>query len=231
MDKIWKMGLVGVRRGSAYGKLLQHHPRFEIAALCDTSEQALGDFQKAVALPDSRCYTDYERFVGSGDFDAVIIGTPIPFHAQQVALALDAGKHVMSEVTAANTVDGCRQIIRAVRRSAKIYMLAENMVYLPMIAEWDSLLESGRLGTIIYAEADYLHPIPNMLVDEKTGQKMWRAERPPIHYCSHSLGPILHLTGDRIVRAMAVGDSHRIMPEGESGPSTCRSPFSRRGRV
>jgi predicted dehydrogenase len=92
-------------------------------------------------------------------------------------------------------------------------MLAENTIFRPLFSKWEAIIQSGRLGDIFYAEADYLHPIPGLLVDVKTGEKKWRAERPPIHYCSHSIGPILYLTADRIVRAMAIGDSYRILPE------------------
>jgi len=212
MSKVWKVGLVGAGRGSAYGNLTYHDPRFDIIALCDASEAALTRYQKELELPDSQCFTDYEEFISSSPLDAVIIGTPIPFHAEQAVIALDAGVNVMSEVTASNTIEGCESIVEAVRRSDKIYMLAENTIFRPIFGEWEKIIKSGRLGEIFYAEADYLHPIPSLLVDYKTGEKKWRAERPPIHYCSHSIGPILYLTGDRIIRAMALGNDYRIMP-------------------
>lgn len=212
MNKVWKAGLVGLSRGSAYGNLLYRHPRFDIVALCDISEQSLAKHQKDFGLQDSQCFTNYEEFISSGLFEAVIIGTPIPFHAEQAEIALDAGLHVMSEVTASNTIDGCARIIKAVKRSGKIYMLAENTIFRPLFRDWERLYESGKIGEIIYAEADYLHPIPSLLIDPVTGEKKWRADRPPIHYCSHSLGPILYITKDQITRAMAIGDGHRIIP-------------------
>lgn len=213
MSKVWKVGLVGTGRGSSYGSLTYQHPRFEVAALCDSDEKALARYQKELGLPDSRCFIRYEDFISSGLMEAAIICTPIPYHAEQSAIALDAGFHVMSEVTASNTVEGCAQIIKAARRSGKIYMLAENTICRPLFRDWDEIIKAGRLGDIFYAEADYLHPIPSLLMDPRTGERKWRADRPPIHYCSHSIGPILYLTGDRIVRAMAVGNEFRIMPD------------------
>ena len=214
MHKQWKIGLVGCSRGSAYGHLAYRHPRFEIVALCDSDPNALARHQKDLHLPDSRCFTDYQDLlVSTPGMEAVIISTPIPVHAEQTVLALDAGVHVMSEVTASNTIEGCRQIIQAARRSGRIYMLAENCIFRPMIAAWAKLVRDGKLGEIIYAEADYLHPVPGLLRDPNTGERFWRADRAPIHYCSHSLGPILWITGDRITRAMAVGQGHRILPE------------------
>jgi len=218
MARRWNLGLVGCGRGSAYGHLACRDPRFEIIALCDSDPEALARHQPDLGLPDSRCWTSYESFIqASPKLDAVIIGTPIPAHADQAAMALQAGINVMSEVTAANTIEGCARIVEAARRSGKIYMLAENEIFRPVFGEWEKLVRAGELGEIIYAEADYLHPIPELLINLRTGEKLWRAERPPVHYCSHSLGPILYLTGDRIVRAMAIGDGHRLLPEAGVG--------------
>lgn len=213
MSTKWKIGLVGCSRGSAYGHLSYYHPDCDIIALCDRDPVALANHQKDLHLPDDRCFTDYAAFIGSAPkLDAVIIGTPIPSHAEQAVMALDASIHVMSEVTASDTIEGCAQIIAAARRSDKTYMLAENVIFRPVFREWEKLLRADKLGEIIYAECDYLHPIPELLIHPETGERCWRADRVPLHYCSHSLGPILHLTGDRIVRAMGLGDQCRILP-------------------
>ena len=117
MDKQWKIGLVGCSRGSAYGNLAHRHPRFDIVALCDRDERMLAHYQKELEFPDSRCFTSYDGFLNATPkLDAVVVGTPIPAHAEQAAKALDAGLHVMSEVTAANTVEGCAAIVQAARR-------------------------------------------------------------------------------------------------------------------
>jgi predicted dehydrogenase len=204
---------VGCGRGSAYGHLISHHPACEIAAISDWDPEALARHQQELRLPDDRCFTEYRELVASRPaLDAVVIGTPIPAHAEQVVLALEAGIHVMSEVTAAHTVEGCRRIVAAVRASGCFYMLAENTIYRPLFREWEKLVWEGCLGEVIYAEADYLHPIPSLLVNRETGERYWRAHRPPVHYCSHSLGPLLHLMKDRVVRAMGVGQGERILP-------------------
>jgi len=80
MNKIWKIGLVGAGRGSAYGMLTYNDPRFEITALCDLSEKTLAVYQKELGLSDSQCFTDYGQFISSGPLDAVIICTPIKYH-------------------------------------------------------------------------------------------------------------------------------------------------------
>jgi predicted dehydrogenase len=173
----------------------------------------LARHQRQLKLPDAQCFPTYEGLLGMEPrLDAVVIGTPISAHAEQSVLALEAGIHVMSEVTASNTIEGCASIVGAARRSGRIYMLAENTIYRPLFREWERLVQQGKLGEIIYGEADYLHPIPELLISKETGERYWRADRPPVHYCSHSIGPLLYLMQDRIVRAMAVGSEDRILP-------------------
>jgi predicted dehydrogenase len=213
MPKRWKFGLVGVGRGSGYGRLLAADPRCELVGCCDQSPEALARFQRELGLPDARCYTDYDQFVSSLEMDAVFIGTPVPAHAEQTIRAVEAGISVLSEVTVAAKLADCGRIVEAVRRSGKTYMLAENCCYWPFVQEWGKMVQSGRIGDVLYAECEYIHPIPELIVDPETGAHKWRAERPPLQYCSHSLGPILEITQDRITRAMGLGQGHRIMPE------------------
>ena len=216
MAKQWRVGLVGVGRGSGYGKLFADEPRCEIVACCDKSPDALARFQEGLKLPNSQCFTDYSEFVQAG-LDIVFVGTPMPVHAEQTVAALEADCAVLSEVTAASTIEGCGRIVEAVRRTGKTYMLAENCIYWHFVDEWKKLVGEGKFGEIVHAETEYLHPIPTLVFDRATGEKKWRFTRAPLHYCTHSLGPILDITGDRVVRACGVGQGHRLMPEAPIG--------------
>jgi predicted dehydrogenase len=216
METKWRVGLVGVGRGSGYGKLFADEPRCEVTAVCDISQAALERFQRELNLPDSQCFADYGNFVGSG-LDLVFVGTPMPFHAEQTIAAVEAGCHVLSEVTACSKLEDCGRIVEAVRRTGQTYMLAENCIYWHFVSQWKEMVEAGKLGEIFYAEAEYLHPIPSLVYDRATGEKKWRFTRAPLHYCTHSLGPLLDITGDRVVRACGVGQGHRLMPEAPIG--------------
>jgi len=216
MDRKWRVGLVGVGRGSGYGRLFADEPRCEVVAVCDSSPEALARFQRELGLPDNRCYTDYEQFL-DGERDIVFLGTPIPVHAAQAITAMEAGCHVLSEVTAASTVEDCRRIVDAVRRTGQTYMLAENCIYWHFVKQWKEIVGAGRLGAILHAECEYLHPIPTLIYDRQAGKPRWRVNRAPLHYCSHSLGPILDITGDRITRACGLGQGHHVLPEAPIG--------------
>lgn len=212
----FNVGLVGVHRGSSLVRPFELFPETAIAALCDTDSAALAEAGRAFALPDRALFTDYDDLLAA-DVDVVVVGTPMPFHAEQAIRALDAGKHVLSEVTAANTLEECARLVDAARRARGVYMLAENNCYLHYIREWQGWLDAGRLGPIVYAEAEYIHNIEHLLADPTTGARTWRAQRPPIQYCTHSLGPILQLLRDRVVQVLGVAGGNAVTGQPEPG--------------
>jgi predicted dehydrogenase len=216
MQKRWRVGLVGVGRGSGYGALFADDPRSEVVAVCDKSSEALERFGQGLHLADDQLFTSYDDFV-EHDMDIVFVGTPMPAHCEQTIKAVEAGKHVLSEVTMAPTLEECVRVVDAVRRSGRTYMLAENCIYWPFIQEWKQWASAGRFGEFVYAEAEYLHPIPELIYDRATGERKWRFNRAPLHYCTHSLGPLLEIMGDRIVRAMGAGLSSKVLPEAPVG--------------
>lgn len=207
----YKIGLVGANRGSSLVNPFSVFPETEITALCDLNPTRLAQAAEYYHVADKGLFTRYEDFLNS-DIDVVVIGTPIQLHAAQVIAAMEADKHVLCEVTAAWTVEQCEQILHAVKRSRRVYMIAENNCYLHFIETWKQWIDAGRLGDIFYAEAEYIHNIRELLWDEASGEAFWRLERPPIYYCSHSLGPLLWLMDDRIVKACGADAGYGIAP-------------------
>lgn len=210
--KKMRVGLVGCSRGSGLVRVFGAHPQAEVTAICDINEQKMAGLGKAFNLPDSRFFTKYDAFL-KAPLDAVIIATPIKFHADQTVKALEAGKHVLCEQTMAYTVKDCRRIVDAVKKTRRTYMMAENYCYFHYVREWQKLVEAGKLGKIYYAEGEYLHEIIDLLVNAKTGKYYWRHERPPIWYCAHTLGPLLVLMKDRIVKACGLTTGFNKLPK------------------
>ena len=204
--KKFKVGMVGIGRATAYGRIFASNPDTEVVALCDMNSESLEQNGKDFNLPDNCLFEKYDDFINS-DIDIVVLGTPIPFHAEQTIKAMEMDKHILCEVTASNTIESCVKMVEAVRRSKGKFMMAENCNYMHFVMEWDKYIKSGKIGTPFYAEADYVHEIRHLVSGK------WRADRAPLHYCSHSLGPILKWMDDYIVRCTASGkDSRAISP-------------------
>jgi predicted dehydrogenase len=188
------------------------HPKAQVTAICDINPDNMAGLGKAFNLADNRLFTKYDEFLDA-PLDAVIIATPIKFHADQTVKALQAGKHVLCEQTVAYTVKDCQRVVDAVKKSKRTYMMAENYCYFHYVREWQKLVEAGKLGKVFYAEGEYIHEIIDLLVNHKTGQYYWRHERPPIWYCAHTLGPLLVLMQDRIVKACGLTTGFNKMPK------------------
>ena len=213
MDKL-QVGFVGLHRGGALLRAMAAHPRVEVAALCDLKEELLATVAGDFNLPDTALYTAFDEFVNAA-LDIVVIATPIAFHAAQSIAALESGKHVLCEQTVAYTLDECEAVISAQERTGNVYMMVENHCYFHYIREWRKLITRGDLGTLFYAEADYIHEIAHLLRDPDTGTPKWRRTRPPLWYCAHPLGPLLTLMDDRIVKATGASAGKNIFPEEE----------------
>ena len=117
MEKL-KIGMVGGHRATSYGSVFSTNPKTEVVALCEVDEEKLAEAGKSFELPDSALYTSYEEMLNA-DIDVVVLGTPIPMHADQVVKALEAKKHVLSEVTAADTVENCSKIVPSINVTNK----------------------------------------------------------------------------------------------------------------
>lgn len=207
----WRIGLVGLSRGPSLASQFAAHPDAEVAALCDLDAGRLEAVGRAFGLPDTALFTGYDDLL-EAPIDVVVIATPIMVHAEQAIAALQAGKHVLSEVTAVHTLEEAAQLVQAVRGGDRVYMMGENCCYFYFVRQWGEWAGAGKLGRIVHAEAEYVHDIHAMVVDAQTGRPYWRAQRPPIHYCSHSLGPLLQIMDDRIVRATGIHSGINAYP-------------------
>ncbi len=204
-----KAGVVGAGRGHSFVAVMSHLPQFELAAICDREESRAADLAERYHIP--AVHTDYEAFLAE-DLDVVVVATPPEFHVPQSVAALERGCHVLSEVPAANSLEECPRLAEAARRGPGRYMLAENCNYWAFLESWREMVAQGRLGKVLYAEAEYIHALP-ALKRNPDGSPTWRAFIPPIHYCTHSLGPLLALEGDRVVRAVGMHTGSHVDPE------------------
>lgn len=97
-----KIGIAGAR-GLSTVMGFKSMPDVSVEALCDLDEDLLNKQSKEHSIPKK--YRVFEDMLAS-DIDAVVIATPMQCHVPQTILALEASKHVMSEVTA-----GCKWLM------------------------------------------------------------------------------------------------------------------------
>lgn len=210
------IGIVGAcGRGSTFATALgQRSEQVCVQAVCDTNTGALTSSGELFGA--SATYTDYEDMLEAGSLDAVMIATPMHLHAPQSIMALEAGLHVLCEVTPAVSIEECRQLVVAARRARGHYMLAENCNYRRQSLLVEELVRQGLFGTPYFAEAEYLHEVRDL--NERTRwRRRWQTGIDGITYGTHALGPVLSwMPGERVTRVCCAGSGHHYQdPRGD----------------
>jgi predicted dehydrogenase len=213
-DKRIKLGIWGLGRGASFFKAC-HGLGFDIVAGCDFDETLRNRFVQA--NPGEMVTDDAGRFLDA-DMDAVLLATFCHAHAADALACLKAGKHVLSEVTAFHTMAEGVELVEAVKRSGLVYNLAENYPFqkdnLYLATKW----REGMFGELMYAEWEYLHEIRELSYTYLHGTPVqpgwtvhaWRSWINSHYYCTHSLGPVMHITGLRPVRVVSLPAGQRL---------------------
>ena len=195
-----KIGIAGVR-GLSTVMGLNALPDVEITALCDLDEDVLEKKGDKLNIAKEHRYRIFDDMLES-DIDAVIIATPMQCHVPQAIAALEAGKHVMSEVTAGVTMDELFWLCETVEKYGKTYMMAENYLYTPQVQLVRELVRRGMFGECYYAEGSYLHNLNGLFVypsGKTSWRSFWQCGKRGAFYPTHSLGPVMQwFPGDRI---------------------------------
>ncbi|MCL2057805.1 MAG: Gfo/Idh/MocA family oxidoreductase [Oscillospiraceae bacterium] len=203
MGKI-KIGVFGAQRGGVMIKMLASHPEAELVAVCDKYRPLLDNVQK---LADDRqikvgLYETFDEFINH-DMDAVVLANYANEHAPYAVRLLMSGRHVMSEVLPCETMSQAVALIEAVEASGMVYAYAENYCYMPAPFEMRRRYERGDIGEVQYAEGEYVHDCASIWPQITYGERFhWRNRIYSTYYCTHSLGPLLTITGRRPVRVV-----------------------------
>lgn len=197
---------VGTSRGDSFIEVLKHFEGTAVTAIFDIQPENAK--RAAERAGGAQAFVELDPFLDSG-LDAVVICSPVKFHAEQAAAALARNIHVLSEVTAAHSMEAARMLAEAAGRSKAQYMLAENYRYLDEVELVKRLVRDGRFGETYFAEGEYVHDCKDLWLDAD-GKPTWRGEwrKAPGYgvYCTHSLGPLLYLLEDRVVQVAALAN-------------------------
>ncbi|GAB4456977.1 MAG: Gfo/Idh/MocA family oxidoreductase [Armatimonadaceae bacterium] len=211
-----RVGIVG-QRGNAFVAGLRAHPSAEMTAFCEINEPRLQELGAKHGVEN--LFTRYEEMLDH--VDAVVVATPMQLHAEQAIQALHAGKHVLSEVTAAVSLEECWRIVDAVEASGKTYMFSENYCYIKSNVLVREMVRKGLFGEPYYGEGEYLHDCRayHHLPDgSPTWRYYWQVGTNGCTYPTHSLGPVMQWfnaanPGERIEFVTCLGSGRHADPE------------------
>lgn len=207
-DRRIRLGIWGLGRGYSFFKACAAL-NFDIVAGCDFNLHLRERFTQA--NPRAMVTDNADEFLAQ-DFDAVLLATFCPDHAEDAIRCLNAGKHVLSEVTAFHTPAEGVKLVETVERTGKVYNLAENYPFSAANMWLAQKWSEGLFGELMYAEFEYVHELRQLCYTYLDGSPIqpdgtlhsWRSWMDYHFYCTHSLGPIMLITGTRPTRVVSL---------------------------
>ncbi len=190
-----RIGVLGIGRGKSMIEYSRAADNAELVAVCDFYEPGLNALKMELDNPNITYYTSFDAFLNH-PMDAVILANYATEHAPFAIQALNKGLHVLSEVLPVQTLAEAVELIETIERTQLVYAYAENYCYMPVVTEMKRLYESSVLGTFEYGEGEYIHNCEPIWSDITYGDPThWRNHMYATFYCTHSIGPLLHITG------------------------------------
>lgn len=189
-----KFGIFGLGRGSSfYDSIIANNG--DLVAVCDFDENKFASAKEKFS--DVTTYTDFDEFINHEGLEAVFLCNYFHEHAEYAIKALEKNIHVLSECTSNISMGDGVALVRAAEKSDAYYMIAENYPFMKFNQEMRRVYRSGVLGKVLFAEGEYNHPILNQKDIKKycPNSKHWRYHIPRIYYITHSLGPLMYITG------------------------------------
>ncbi len=202
MTKVLNAAVIGLGFGTQFLPIYQRHPNTSMYAICRRSKEAL------VAIGDAfgveKRYTRFQDVLSDPVVDFVHINTPLGTHGALSIAALKAGKHVMSTVPMALSVEECEEIVRLVRVTGLKYMMAETVLYSREYLFIRQLCKQGKLGDLQFLQGSH-HQDMDGWPDGWPGL-------PPMYYATHCVSPCLAIADAEAEYVSCIG-SGRIGSE------------------
>lgn len=223
------VGLIGVGlRGTNHLRNLLLRSDVRITALCDVDPERITIGKKLLAEAGKKAPAifgndplDYLNLLALKDVDAVIIATPWLWHTRMTVDAMKAGKYAGVEVSAANTLEECWDLVNTHEATGTHMMILENVNYRRDVLAVLNMVKKGIFGEMVHFRCGYQHDLREVKFNDgkqpygggvEFGEKAisearWRTEhsvkRNADVYPTHGLGPVAVMadinTGNRFL--------------------------------
>jgi dihydrodiol dehydrogenase / D-xylose 1-dehydrogenase (NADP) len=157
MEKQYGWGILGL--GSIANRFMSGlclSPRARLAAVASRSPE------KSRAFADrhgaDKALTSYEALMNDPSVDIVYVATPHPFHLEQAAAALRAGKHVLVEKPACVSSGDFAALSRLAKEKNRFLMEGMWTRFFPVNEKVTQWLAQGRIGRLRQVQAALSSP-------------------------------------------------------------------------
>jgi predicted dehydrogenase len=207
---ILNVGVVGLGQGRSHIAAFHALESSRVLGVADVSAELR--HQVATSFSIERQYASTEQMLHDKDINIVVVATPDHLHGTHVIQALEAGKHVLSEIPMATSIEECQRIVDITDRTGLKYHMGNQVRYAHCLQDVHSLIQSGDLGEIFYGEGEYLHNLEDLIA--RKGPNHWRldAKRPQTTLLGggpHALDTLRWLMGVRFTHVSAFHADHK----------------------
>ena len=142
-------------------------PGNKIVAICDIQAgpiQRTLDHIAKFNVPAPKVYTgserEFEKMLNNEEFDCVIIASPWEWHVPMSVAAMKAGvPYVGVEVSAANTLEECWDLVNVSEATGSHLNIMENVCYRRDCMAALNMVRKGLFGELIHARCGYEHDL------------------------------------------------------------------------
>ena len=155
-----RVGVIGCGSVShSYLPHLANSPYVELVSACDIIPERAKAQAEAYAIPNQ--YPHIDLLLAGAPFDLLVNLTDMQEHERLNLQAVAAGKHVWSEKPMANSLSAGQRLLAAAKKQGVKVWGAPAMVVSPQFAFMAHTVNSGVLGRLAAAHADYGHGGPD----------------------------------------------------------------------
>ncbi len=214
-DKL-RVGLIGVGlRGTNHLNNVLHRDDVLVTAICDIDPRRISIAldkinkagQKKPTIFGNSDY-DYRNLLELEEVDAVIIATPWLWHTRMAKDSMKAGKYTGLEVSAANTMEECWDLVNVHETTGSHLMILENVNYRRDILAVLNMVKQNVFGELLHFRCGYQHDLRFVKFndgktaygkgaefgDKGISESAWRTQHSLLRnadvYPTHGVGPI-----------------------------------------
>lgn len=195
-------------RGRTHLRNVSKYDDVEITAICDIDPVAITKAQQIFrdhSRNEAEVYTgdDYAfmKMLERDDIDGIIISTPWLWHTPMAVAAMREGKYPGLEVSAANTIEECWDLVNTSEETGVPIMILENVCFAREALAVLKMVRDGLFGEVVHATCGYQHDLrdikfrPGVEFGKNAEyEARWRTEhslkRNGDLYPTHGVGPV-----------------------------------------
>lgn len=151
--KVIQVGIGGM--GNTWLGAVQRSPHVDFTGFVEINDEIASAQSDAYGLDRSLIFPTLAAALESVDADAVINVTPPEFHREICVAAMGAGIPVLTEKPLAGNLEDARAIVETANATGILCSVAQNYRYRPLTQTIKRLLDSGELGALAAARAEF----------------------------------------------------------------------------